>query len=99
MNVADHRNVTICWNCNQEDLKGKGFEYNFNLVKDRLGDTIHIHEMDSDPYPYQDLMNRLVDMDYSGWTLLECHTDPEDKIAALIKQKNIWDGLMAKVLK
>jgi sugar phosphate isomerase/epimerase len=99
MDVAGHRNVTICWNCNPEDLTGKGFDHNFNLVKNRLGDTIHIHEMDSDAYPYQDLMNRLVEMDYSGWTLLECHTDPADKVAAIIKQKKIWDSLVATAVK
>jgi sugar phosphate isomerase/epimerase len=38
MDVADHPNVGVCWNCNDVDLHGEGFEYNFNLVKDRFGD-------------------------------------------------------------
>jgi sugar phosphate isomerase/epimerase len=65
MDVADHRNVVICWNCNPTDLNGQGFHYNFNLVKDRLGDTIHIHEIDTVDYPWQELMNELVKMNYS----------------------------------
>src|SRR5690606_12611813 len=72
MDVADNRNVVVCWNCNPEDLNGKGFEYNFNLIKDRLGDTIHVHEMDTVPYPWQELMNQLVKMNYDGWVLWEC---------------------------
>src|SRR5436190_3627312 len=27
--VADHKNVGVCWNSNQTDLEGKGFDYNF----------------------------------------------------------------------
>lgn len=96
MDVADHKNVVICWNCNPTDLNGKGFEYNFNLVKDRLGDTIHVHEMDTVPYPWQDLMNQLVKMDYSEWILWECHSDPSDKVQALLNQMKVWQGIMAK---
>ncbi len=44
MDVADHPNATVCWNCNPTDLDGQGLESNFNLVKDRLG-TIHIHDL------------------------------------------------------
>ena len=33
MDVADRKNVGVCWNSNQTDLDGQGFEYNFNLVK------------------------------------------------------------------
>ena len=34
--VADHPNVTVCWNSNNEDLRGKGLPHNFNIVKDRF---------------------------------------------------------------
>jgi sugar phosphate isomerase/epimerase len=98
MDVADHKNVVICWNCNPTDLNGKGFEYNFNLVKDRLGDTIHIHEIDTTPYPWQDLVNELVKMDYSGWGLWECHSDPANKVEALMQQQKLWKGLLEKAL-
>jgi sugar phosphate isomerase/epimerase len=96
MDVADHRNVVICWNCNPTDLNGKGFTYNFNLVKDRLGDTIHVHEMDTVPYPWQDLMDELVKMNYSEWILWECASNPDNKVEALINQRKIWEGLLAK---
>lgn len=96
MDVADNPNVVICWNCNPTDLNGKGFSYNFNLVKDRLGDTIHVHEMDTVAYPWQELMNELVKMDYSEWVLWECASNPENKVEALINQRKIWEGIVAK---
>lgn len=99
MDVADHRNVVVCWNCNQADLQGEGFTHNFNLIKDRLGDTIHVHEMQTDPYPYPELMQELVDMNYSGWVLWECTSEPEDTVAAMAEQKKIWQGLVAQALK
>lgn len=96
MDVADNRNVVVCWNCNPEDLNGKGFEYNFNLIKDRLGDTIHVHEMDTVPYPWQELMNQLVAMKYDGWALWECTSKPADTVKAMTEQRKIWESLIAK---
>jgi sugar phosphate isomerase/epimerase len=99
MDVADDPNVVICWNCNPTDLNGKGFSYNFNLVKNRLGDTIHVHEMDTVPYPWQELMEELVKMDYSEWILWECASNPNDKVEALINQRKIWESILAKAQK
>lgn len=99
MDVADDPNVVICWNCNPTDLNGKGFSYNFNLVKDRLGDTIHVHEMDTVAYPWQELMNELVKMNYSEWILWECASNPNDKVEALISQRKIWESILAKAQK
>ncbi len=36
LDVADHPNVAICWNCNKQDLEGKGLAANFALVKDQV---------------------------------------------------------------
>jgi sugar phosphate isomerase/epimerase len=94
MDVADHPNVGVCWNCNDVDLQGNGFEYNFNLVKDRFGSTLHARELNVGDYPYQQLFGLLVEMDYDGWILLECRTDPEDKVAAMIEQRNVFDKMI-----
>jgi sugar phosphate isomerase/epimerase len=97
LDVADNRNVAICWNCNPTDMDGKGFEYNFNLVKDRLGDTIHIHELNLGNYPYKELIRHLAEMHYSGWLLLECSaTDPADKVAAMAEQRTIGLKMIAE---
>lgn len=94
MDHAPHKNATVCWNCNPEDLIGQGLVHNFNLVKDRFGDTVHVRELDDASYPYQQLMNLFKDINYKGWILLECRTDPKDKVAALIDQKRIFEGML-----
>jgi sugar phosphate isomerase/epimerase len=96
MDVADHPNARVCWNCNPEDLNGKGIEENFNLLKDRFGSTCHVRELDDASYPYPTLINLLVKMNYKGWVLLECRTDPADKVAALVNQRKIWEGMVEK---
>jgi len=95
MNIADNPNVTVCWNSNEQDLDGKGLEHNFNLVKDRFGDTVHVRELNIGNYPYQKLMSLFVKMNYDGYILLECRTDPEDKVKALIKQREIFEKMIS----
>lgn len=95
MDTATHPNATICWNCNPQDLNGKGFDHNFNLVKDRLGATCHVRELDRTDYPYQALLTKLVTMKYKGWVLLECHTDPADKVKEMMTQKQVFDRMIA----
>jgi len=96
MDVADHPNVGVCWNCNGQDLQGEGLEYNFNLVKDRFGDTVHVRELSIGDYPYQELMNLFVAMDYDGWILLEARTNPDDRVAALAEQREVFEKMVAK---
>jgi hypothetical protein len=96
MDVADHPNVGVCWNCNSPDLEGQGLEYNFNLVKDRFADTVHVRELNIGSYPYQDLMNLFVAMDYAGWILLEARTKPQDRVKALAEQRDVFEEMVAK---
>lgn len=94
MDVADHPNVKVCWNSNEQDLEGAGLVHNFNLVKDRLGDTVHVRELNIGTYPYQKLMNLLVEVNYNGWVLLECRTEPSDRIAAMIEQRQLFERML-----
>ncbi len=96
MDVADHPNVGACWNCNSQDLEGEGLEYNFNLVKDRFSDIVHVRELNIGSYPYQELMNLFAAMDYSGWILLEARTKPEDRVKALAEQRQVFKEMVAK---
>jgi sugar phosphate isomerase/epimerase len=96
MEACDHSSVKICWNSNPEDLIGAGLVANFNLVKSYFGDTVHVREMNLGDYPYQDLMNLLVEMNYNGWILLECRTQPTDRIAAIQEQRAFWLKMMKK---
>lgn len=94
MDVADHPNVTVCWNSNQQDLEGQGFDYNFNLLRNRLGATTHVRPLDRTDYPYQQLINNLVEMDYKGWILLEASSEPEDKVKALTQQAFLFKEML-----
>lgn len=96
MDYVDNKGTGVCWNCNPEDLDGQGLESNFNLVKDRFSDICHVREMNEGNYPYQELMNLFVKMDYPGWILLECRTDPTDKVAALKEQRKVWLDMIGK---
>lgn len=96
MDAADHPHVLVCWNSNGADLNGKGLEYNFQLVQDRLGDTIHVRELNDPAYPYQKLFDLLVGIDHTGWVLLECRTKPEDRIAALREQRILFEQMMTR---
>lgn len=88
------KNVKMCWNCNDQDLLPPGLEENFNSVKKWFGDTVHVRELNVGNYPYQELMNLFVGMNYNQWILLEARTDPADKIAALIEQRKVFQDML-----
>lgn len=96
MSVAAADNVRVCWNSNPADLEGPGLEKNFALVKEKLGRTTHIHELNGGKYPFDKLAKLLVDADYEGWVLMEAASKVDDKIAALAEQKALWDQMLAK---
>ncbi len=94
MDIADHPQVKVCWNCNMQDLNGKGLKHNFDLVRDRFGDTVHVREFNVGEYPYQELFDLLVEMDYQGWILLECRTKPDDRIVAMKEQRKLMKRMI-----
>ena len=94
--IATHPNVAVCWNSNAEDLIGDGLTSNFNLVKSRFGRTVHVRELTFDDYPYAELFRLFAEMNYDGWILLEARTNPSDKVAALIEQREAFERLVAE---
>ncbi len=58
LDVADHKNVGVCWNTNSTDLDGDGFDHNFDLVKDKIF-TVHLHDLFDETYPFRRLFTRL----------------------------------------
>jgi sugar phosphate isomerase/epimerase len=94
MEYAPHENVGVCWNCNAQDLQGAGLEANFRMVRKRFARTVHVRELDGDAYPYQQLIDLLVDSDYEGWILLEARTAPEDRVAALEAQRQLFQRMV-----
>jgi sugar phosphate isomerase/epimerase len=96
MDVVTQPNVGLCWNCNGQDLEGEGLEYNFKLVRQRFGDTVHVRELNLTDYPYQQLINLLVGTNYDGWVLLEGRTKPADRVQALAEQRELFGQMVAK---
>ncbi len=92
MDLADHQNVYVCWNCNPLDLKGNGLERNFKLVADKIN-TVHIHDLRGDQYPWEQLFGLLKGQNFSGWTLLEEGKMPKDILAAMHENRKIWEQL------
>jgi sugar phosphate isomerase/epimerase len=88
------KSVKMCWNCNDHDLLPPGLEANFNSVKKWFGDTVHIRELNVGEYPYQQLMNLFLGMNYQGWVLLEARTEPSDRVAAMKKQLEIFNKMI-----
>ncbi len=100
MDVADHPNVRVCWNCNPTDLEGAGLKANFEMVRSRLGHTLHVREFETE-YPYADLIKLLVDTEYHGWVLMEAHTFPEqtdERVEKLKAQRKAFKQLIAKAV-
>lgn len=99
MEIATDENVYVCWNSNATDLKGEGLKANFDLVRSRFGSTVHVRELDTADYPFAELVKLLVTSKYEGWVLLEAASKQEDRIAALTKQRKLFDDYLAAASK
>jgi len=96
MDFAPHPNATVCWNSNNSDQEPPGLEHNFNLVKARLGAVTHVRELDTPGYDWQLLARLFVRANYRGWWLLEAGSNPPaDRVAAFIRQRQLFEQLMA----
>jgi sugar phosphate isomerase/epimerase len=70
MDAADHKNVGVCWNSNQTDLDGDGFDHNFSLVKDKII-SVHLRDLFLEEYPFRKLFARLNEIHFTGYCLAE----------------------------
>lgn len=70
MDVADHPQVGVCWNSNPTDLDGRGFNHNFDLVKDKIM-LVHLRDLYLEDYPFRHLFRRLNEIGYAGFCLAE----------------------------
>ena len=92
--VATHPNAGVCWNSNKEDLDGDGLDHNFNLVKGRFGDTVHVRELDQGDYPYENMFELFTKLKYSGWILLEARVKPKNPVEAMRRQRMRFEQLV-----
>jgi sugar phosphate isomerase/epimerase len=81
IDIADHRNVGVCWNSNPTDLEGNGFDHNFDLVKDKIF-SVHLRDLYIDDYPFRQLFKRLNEIGYTGYCLAEI-PDSKDPVRVM----------------
>ena len=98
MDVATHKNVGVCWNSNAQDLQGAGLAHNFRLVCKRFGATAHVRAFDEEKntYPWQELIDLFVGIDYAGWVMLEARAKRKDYVAATARQRELFEQMVAK---
>jgi sugar phosphate isomerase/epimerase len=65
-----HPGVKICWNSNQADLLDGGFEANFKLLKDQIG-QVHMRDLYVEEYPWRALITNLAAMNFQGYCFAE----------------------------
>jgi sugar phosphate isomerase/epimerase len=70
IDLADHPQVGVCWNSNQSDLEGDGFDHNFDLVKHKII-AVHMRDLYLEEYPFRRLLQRLGEVRYGGYCLAE----------------------------
>jgi sugar phosphate isomerase/epimerase len=77
MDVANHPAVGACWNSNNSDMDGEGWDHNFNLLKDKIF-SVHMRDLCLEDYPWRKLLTRLNEIGFSGFCLAEIgsSTDP-----------------------
>ncbi len=70
LDVANHPSVGACWNSNASDLSGQGWDYNFDLLKDKIF-SVHMTDLFLEEYPYRKLLTRLNEIGFKGFCLAE----------------------------
>ncbi len=99
MDQVKQTHARVKLNSDARDTAGQGFEYNFNLVKNYLGHTLHLHNLKDAKFPYQLQTDLLVKMKWAGWALLELSDQVQDRVQGLIEQRQLWDKMMAQAPK
>jgi len=88
MDVANHKMVGVCWNSNQSDLEGQGFEANFDLVKSRIF-TVHMRDLYLEEYPFRRLLARLNETGFAGYCLAEIPSS-NDSVRVMKYFRALW---------
>jgi len=62
--------LRACWNSNQTDLLDGGFDANFKLLKNQIG-QIHMRDLMLEEYPWRKLISNLAEMNFQGYCFAE----------------------------
>lgn len=92
IDVADHPQVTVCWNANPGETIDGSLKHNFDLLKDNLGRVVHIHDLYDPKYPYRELFSLLRRSGFKGYCLSESPAT-SDPLRVMRYYKALWDLL------
>jgi sugar phosphate isomerase/epimerase len=67
---GNHPGVQVCWNSNPADLLDGGFDANFRLVRDQIG-QVHMRDLFVEDYPGRRLVEALMEMKFAGYCFAE----------------------------
>ncbi len=90
MDHANHPAVGVCWNSNDSDLNGAGFDANFDLVKDRIF-SVHLRDLYLENYPFRRLFERLKEVRFAGFTLAEIG-ESADPLRVMRYFRGLWQA-------
>lgn len=98
LDQVEARNVRVKLNGDERDNEGGRFRENFALVKDRLGDTLHMRWYGGTKFPYQLQWELLTAAGWEGWCFVEESAKVPDRVAALITERQEWEEMVSKAL-
>jgi sugar phosphate isomerase/epimerase len=88
LDAANHPNVGACWNSNQTDLDGAGFDHNFDLVKGKIF-SVHLRDLYLAEYPFRRLLTRLGETGFAGFTMAEI-SESKDPLRVMEYFRGLW---------
>ena len=91
MEIADHDNVSVCWNSNPGEVANGSVKSNFDLVKDWIR-LVHINELHRREYPWRELFSLLKDSNYDGYCLAEIPGSPDPE-RVMNYYRALWTAL------
>lgn len=88
LHTANHPNVGACWNSNDSDLDGEGFDPNFDLIKDKIF-SVHMRDLFLENYPFRKLLNALNQSGFKGFCLAEI-PESADPLRVMRYYRALW---------
>ena len=73
---GNHPGVKVCWNSNPADLLDGGFDSNFRLVREQIG-QVHMRDLYAEDYPSRKLISSLAEMNFQGYCFAEIPESPD----------------------
>jgi sugar phosphate isomerase/epimerase len=91
MRAANHPQVAICWNSNQEDVTNGSIKQSFALLKPWLRNA-HINELWKPEYPWRELFGLMKAAGYNRYCLAEI-PETSDPLRLMRYYRALWLGL------